>query len=834
MFKSVLFQLHWFLGITAGTVLALMGLTGASLSFEDELLRALNPPLANVAAQHAQGRTPLALDELLPRVSGNSSTPLQRLRVDATGKRTSVARFEGGRDHWVYFDPYTGQTLGTLRGQAFFDLVEDIHRHLAAGRTGQLVTGTCAIFLVFFALSGFFLRWPRRWWHWRTWLVVDWNLRGRSFLWSLHSIVGTWMLPVYLLIALTGLSWSFEWYSNGLQRLIGGARLAPAAVASGSLDLSRVQAQLYQLPGVRHGFIDLRLPRREGQAVDARVRSIDSPHHDRAIDVLRLDPGTGAVLAAQPYADATAGQKVYSSMFALHSGSFFGLVGRVVVMLSSLAMVLFFVTGWMLYLDRRRKKRAIAATRQHLVPAPADGPAWLVSFASQSGQAERLAWHTAAQLQSAGLPVQVQPLAQVDGRTLQGTARALFVLSTFGDGDAPDSARVFERKVLAQACALPGLDYAMLALGDRQYARFCGFARRVETWLGGQGATALFPSVDVDGDDGAAVQHWHQQLAQLTGGAAEPLTLHDTPLQTWTLSERTLLNAGSQGGAIWQITLTPGSDATWQAGDILHVAPRHGLAHVDAVLRALGLDGHSPVQLDGHTSTLREAAAGRVLLQAPQGAGFASPEAWLQELPKLPLREYSIASCSADGVVELVVRLTHDAHGQAGLGSGWLCLHAALHSEISARVRRNRSFHRRDDGAPMILIGNGTGIAGLRGLLREAEHVGHRGHWLLFGERQQAHDALYDDELRRWEAQGHLLRLDRAYSRDGGNRVYVQDLLRTASAELRHWIAEGACVHVCGSLQGMAQGVDDVLRECLGEEAVEQLQADGRYRRDVY
>lgn len=62
----------------------------------------------------------------------------------------------------------------------------------------------------------------------------------------------------------------------------------------------------------------------------------------------------------------------------------------------------------------------------------------------------------------------------------------------------------------------------------------------------------------------------------------------------------------------------------------------------------------------------------------------------------------------------------------------------------------------------------------------------------------------------------------------------MQDLLRAASAELRRWIADGACLYVCGSLQGMAQGVDDVLRETLGEDALEALLAEGRYRRDVY
>jgi len=76
--------------------------------------------------------------------------------------------------------------------------------------------------------------------------------------------------------------------------------------------------------------------------------------------------------------------------------------------------------------------------------------------------------------------------------------------------------------------------------------------------------------------------------------------------------------------------------------------------------------------------------------------------------------------------------------------------------------------------------------------------------------------------------------LDLAFSRDQAEKVYVQDVLLQQGEELRRWIDEGACVYVCGSLQGMAGGVDAALKGLLGEELVERLIEDGRYRRDVY
>lgn len=840
MFKNVLFQLHWLLGISAGAILAVMGLSGALLSFEDELLRAANPGFAEIAEHHEDGQHPLPLSELVPLLQAGSERPLQRLRVDATGQRPSVARFAGGKQHWVYFDPYSGERFSALRGQAFFDFVEELHRHLVAGERGKWITGSCAIALLFFTLSGLYLRWPRRWWHWRSWLVVEWSRRGRGFLWSLHSVIGTWVLLIYLMSALTGLWWSFDWYRNGLNRLLGVAPPATHAVAAdAALDLARIEATLYALPGVRQGFIDLRLPEKPGQALNVRVMSGDPAlrggHHDRAHDLLQLDPGTGAILDARPYDRQGAGGQLATSMFALHSGSFFGMPGRIVVMLSSLGMSLFFITGWLLYLDRRRSQRAARALRQTVPAAAADAAAgWLVVHASQSGLAEQLAWRAAAQLQAAGHPVQVLPMSQVPVGHLQAATRALFVLSTFGDGEPPDSARRSARQWLSQAPDLARLRYGLLALGDHQYPRFCGFGMQIDTWLARSGAQPLFARIDVDAASVPALRQWQLRLGELTGIDTDDSVLPAaTVMHDWRLLGRTLLNGGSIGGDIWLIRLAAPAGVSWQAGDILHIAPRHAPQHVAAVLRAHGLDPLQPVLLDGGTRTLAELAAERALPDPGNALPVQDACLWLSGLPALPGREYSIASCAADGQVELIVRLVHDAAGRPGLGSGWLALHAPLSAAISARVHRNPGFHRRP-GAPMILIGNGTGIAGLRSLLREAAQHGEHGHWLLFGERQRAHDFLFADAITHWQADAHLLRVDLAFSRDAEGGGYVQHRLLAAVDELQRWLARGAVIHVCGSLHGMAEGVDRVLRDALGDDAVEALLDSGRYRRDVY
>ncbi|BBP63243.1 hypothetical protein PHLH5_07840 [Pseudomonas sp. Cab53] len=558
----------------------------------------------------------------------------------------------------------------------------------------------------------------------------------------------------------------------------------------------------------------------------------NSPH-DRALNQLMLDPATGAISRHSRYSDKSFKAQLLTSVYALHVGSYFGLVGRILVTVAALAMPLFFITGWLLYLDRRRKQRQVRQARQELVTQPGAGPAWLIGFASQSGFAEQLAWQTAGQLQAAGLPVKVQALAGVSEQDLSNATHALFVVSTFGDGEGPDSARGFERKVLGRALSLERLQYSVLGLGDRQYEHFCGFARRLHTWLSAHGGRTLFAPVEVDSGDPYALRHWQQQLADLTGQA--PADTWQAPaFEPWTLSQRTLLNPDSSGAGVYLLGLTAPGPSSWLAGDLVHVLPRNDPWAIEHFLDGLGIAGHARVQLDGLTQTLEQALATRQLPENRAHLVGLHAQALVDALAPLAMREYSIASIPADGVLELIVRQERHADGSLGIGSGWLTEHAPLGSAISLRVHRNSSFHLPPQGVPMILLGNGTGLSGLRSLLKARVAEGMQRNWLLFGERQREHDFHCRDELQEWVTSGDLEHLDLAFSRDQAEKIYVQDRLRESTARLKQWLADGAVIYVCGSLQGMASGVDQVLNEALGREAVEQLIEQGRYRRDVY
>ncbi|MFC5548376.1 sulfite reductase subunit alpha [Massilia aerilata] len=408
--------------------------------------------------------------------------------------------------------------------------------------------------------------------------------------------------------------------------------------------------------------------------------------------------------------------------------------------------------------------------------APAD---WLVVYASQTGSAEYLAQRSAGLLATGGLAARAACISSLDDASLRGASRILFIASTYGEGDAPDTAARFAERLMADGAGMAHLHYAVLALGDRSYANFCGFGRALDAWLSRAGATPLFERIDVDRGDAAALEHWQHHLARLAGTIDAP-DWEAPAYADWRIAERELLNPGSAGSPLYRLALAPVDTVLpeWEAGDLAQVSAPADPAHP---------------------------------------------------------REYSIASIPSDGRLELLVRLQRHEDGSPGAASGWLCEGAASADAVRLRIRAHQRFRLGDNAhRPLLLIGNGSGLAGLRGLLRARVQLGVRENWLLFGERNAAHDFLLRAELEGWQAAGWLEKLDLAFSRDQDQRRYVQDVLRAQAVLVRQWVEHGAAIYVCGSLQGMAGGVHAVLQEILGGGVVERLAAEGRYRRDVY
>lgn len=848
MFKKFLFQIHWFLGISAGLILSIMGVTGAIYSYDQQILKWVNTDSYVVQVQSSPKLTPAQLYQhfttIQPEIKINSIT----IAKDPTASSVVNIEKEGERRGYnMMVNPYTAQVLPEVQGRKLLLLIQQIHRNLTAGEFGKQITGACALMLIYFVLSGLYLRWPKK--HSaRQWLAVKPKLKGRNFIWDLHAVVGTWVIVFYLLFACTGLYWSYDWWRSGMFKVLGVEQ--PKMQGHGGSGRNKDQLPKIQLDNAQlitalnqtwSGFnnqigrdystLTVNLPKKDDGKIE--LSFVDAtPQHERARNQAVYNYKTANIEKMELYEDKKLNQKIMSSMLPVHRGSFFGPVYQFVAMLASLAMPLFFVTGWMLYLKRRKQKKLTQAARQSLAGHYIDQNAkpWLITYATQTGVAEQLAWSTATSLQEAHQPVQVKSVQQLTEVDLQQHEQILFVISTYGTGEAPDLASNFAKKLLKTNLKLQHIKYAVLALGSKEYPdTYCSFGHTVDEWLKNNGAKALFDIIEVDNANPADIQNWNQALVTAT-----KLDLHAVNIEkvfdNWTLQQRDLLNPNSLGQPAYNIELTASHEAVWQAGDIAEIQPGNSPERINKFLQHHHILKNAVV--DSLQVSIEKALWNKDLTGEIEP--FANLDHLLEQLPTLPTREYSIASIPSQQVLRLVVRQQYDESGDLGLGSGWLTQHTEINQNVALRIRTNESFHLIDDNRPIICIGNGTGIAGLMSLLHTRTRHNYTENWLIFGERQRAHDFFYASTIEAWQTMGMLKRLDLAFSRDQEQRVYVQDIIRQNAAELVNWIERGAVLYVCGSIDGMASGVDQALIHILGEEQVDELRQQGRYRRDVY
>lgn len=422
---------------------------------------------------------------------------------------------------------------------------------------------------------------------------------------------------------------------------------------------------------------------------------------------------------------------------------------------------------------------------RQFVNRSADQTDWLVAYASQTGMAEHLARQSAHHLQAAGQQVVLLSMQQLTPADLARYRRALLVVSTTGEGDAPDDAVDWPLNAPNDQHNLGELQFALLALGDRNYQQFGAFGRRLDDWLQDGGAQPLFARIDVDNCAQSALDLWQQQLQQLAQSSAELQLWQEPSYQRWTLTERYALHEEADAGLCFHLSLAPVDAAhlQWQAGDI-------------ARIRLPAADG------DNQTEAV--------------------------------YREYSIASLPDDGHVQLLLRQRHFDTGQLGPASAYLTQQLKVGETLALSIRSNPRFHLPKGNRPLVLIGNGTGIAGLRALLKACIAQGFYQNWLIFGLRCHLPDGYFRQDIEQWRASGFLTKHDEVFSREGDKREYVQHRLYHVADELREWVANGAAIYVCGSRQGMASDVDAALADILGKPAMETLRQGGLYRRDVY
>ncbi|PJG52010.1 hypothetical protein CVM73_27940 [Bradyrhizobium forestalis] len=381
--KAVLFQVHSMVGLVLALLVSLIALTGAIMSFEDEIVDHLNAGIMQVTPHQAPALMPDDLIARLKAAQDVGKVSAVTLSSDpAAAVHVRFARDEhGGRPTSLYVDPYDARVLGSPRGETFFATVRQLHRWLLVPGDGKgwgrPITGTIALGLIIMLVSGLVLRWPRRTSSVKMWLKPNFGLGGRGLHQSLHTVIGTWVLPVYLMMTLTGLWFSFEWYRDGVTWLLARPHVTAAKMPAKSprgraepasqIGFDRAWMTFQREEGDRFSRALLTLPAGQGTAI--RIRSWGKASLlETTRDEFRIDAVTGQLVSAERYADKTFGETIIAAIYDIHRGAILGWPGKLVFMAAAALMPLFSVTGILLYLSRRKLRRAAQPPLGRLVP----------------------------------------------------------------------------------------------------------------------------------------------------------------------------------------------------------------------------------------------------------------------------------------------------------------------------------------------------------------------------------------------------------------------------------------------------------------------------------
>ncbi len=736
---------HSLPALIAALLLAVLAISGAVLS--------VNPAMERLRTS-VPGNGQLSVATLADRVARHYPG-VEQIQRSPSG--SIIAYYsQDGRPGVERIDPLSGQGVGPYTPSTFTRWVKNLHRSFLAGTPGRAAAGLSALTMLTLCLSGLALL-VRRVGGWRQ---LTRPLRG-NFSQRWHAQLGRLAIFGLLLSALTGIYLSaatFGLVPDGTQNepdfptvtTTGPAAPIGTLPALLAVDLNDLRELVYPNPGNPEDFYSLRTAQGDGY----------------------VDQTTGTLLSWQAHDGA---HRAYELIYQLHTGEGLWWLG-LFLGLSVLSVPLMGVTGVTMWWQRRRSMPRIA---DNSGPQSADAVI-LVGSENNSTWGFAEALHDA--LRQAGQRVHTAPMNQLAKEYRR--ARHLFILTaTYGDGDAPSSAsRFIERLDGFTASHRPS--FAVLGFGDRQFPKFCQFARDTQDALLEHG---WHQSLELDTVDRQSTQdfaRWGQAVGGLFG---RELTLTCTPRlpPTQALELISRIDYGVQVQAPTSIL---------RFGP---VAPRGGMARFR---RLIGFHG------------LPRFEAGDLVAVMPPG----SP------VPRF----YSLASGSKDGFLEICVRKQ----------PGGLCsqmLHGLQVGErIDVFIQPNPNFRPASGKSSVILIGAGAGIGPLAGFIRN--NTGRYPMYLYWGGRDPASDFLYEPELDGYLADRRLTQLHAVFSRVNEG-AYVQDRVLDHAPQIRRLIENGAQVLVCGSrvmATSILHAMDGILSP-IGLD-VRALKLQGRYREDVY
>lgn len=371
--KKIIRKIHLWLSIPFGLVITLVCFSGAMLVFEKEVMELVRRPLYFVEKVEC---SPLPVDQLVETVAATlpDSVSVTGVTIFSSPERTYQVNLSKPRHASVYIDPYTGEVKGRHERIAFFRTMFYLHRWLLDSKKsdggifwGRIAVGTGTLMFVFVLVSGIVIWWPRTGRALRNRLKINAGKGCKRFCHDLHVAGGMYALLFLLAMALTGLTWSFEWYRTGFYKVFGGEIVQGGShSASPSKAKKRGgQASPYLHWEQVYGELALSNPdyRQITVADGVATVSFDGWGNRRAADRYRFDARTGKITETTLYRDAEKSGKIRGWIYSVHVGSWGGMFTRILSFLAALMGASLPLTGYYLWIKRVwGKKRFILSS----------------------------------------------------------------------------------------------------------------------------------------------------------------------------------------------------------------------------------------------------------------------------------------------------------------------------------------------------------------------------------------------------------------------------------------------------------------------------------------
>lgn len=378
-------KLHLWLSLPFGLIIMTTCLTGALLVFEKEITELVRHDSYTIPVRKTQS---LSLQSLLERVARETpdSVQITSVTIPSDFRRSYTVGLSKPRRAGVLVDPYTGKIVGQSGRLPFFTTVRELHRWLLDSMKpeaegifwGRIIVGTSTLLFVFILLTGLFLWWPKKLKGVGKRLKISLRQGRQRLFTDLHTVGGVYVFVLLLAMAMTGLTWSFEWYRTGFYKVFGAEMAEGGKGDKGdkgpkkdkSKDAPREEgAEQAKLPASYIYWEEVVEYVREVSEADypeitVKDGEVEVPlaglGNSRAADSFRFDKKTGQVTEYKAYREAKRDKKLRGWIYSIHTGAWGGLFTRICYVLAALFGASLPLTGYYIFYQRKwGKKRKV-------------------------------------------------------------------------------------------------------------------------------------------------------------------------------------------------------------------------------------------------------------------------------------------------------------------------------------------------------------------------------------------------------------------------------------------------------------------------------------------